>query len=58
MPNPPQFRVVAQYTDGFRVIATCWTRADAERLADRYAFGLDPDADECPEMLIEEVANA
>lgn len=47
------YRVVAKTENGFRVIGNCNTIAQARRLANQHIALLDPNVDECPEMIIE-----
>ena len=48
-----KIRVVAKTENGFRVVGTEWTRQAAQYLADDYMFSLNPDEDECPEIVFE-----
>lgn len=48
-----KYRIFAQYENGFRVIGYAHCYAAAVRRADAYMASLDPDTDDCPEMMIE-----
>lgn len=47
------YRVIAETESATKVVATKWSLRKAREAANAYLASLDPDNDECPEMMIE-----
>ena len=47
------FTVIAETESGTKAVCTKWSLREAREAANRYLASLDPNNDECPEMLIE-----
>lgn len=50
-----RYRIVAEYTNGFKVVGLRFSRASAVKFAREFMARLDPNTDDCPEMIIEAV---
>lgn len=48
-----KYRIVAMLANGWRVVGYSSDFAAANRKADAYLLSLDPNTDECPEMVVE-----
>jgi hypothetical protein len=48
-----KYRIFAQYENGFQTIGYSSSYAAACRRADAFMASLDPNTDDCPEMVIE-----